>query len=406
MRILFDTVLCQRSAAKVRPALLQKEPKTDLFNTTIGGDGTRSLMLVSTPQAATDDQTTNSSVVSTAQSGERGAPEAEAAPPSSSADAAKSNANKDVWSAQSSLERHASLLLRRVHRLQAFQAHKHIARHVAAFVKYQQAASSIGCQARRAATGHQQPPHPQHQHQHTPPVAPPTPQPDLVPHLHHAHPHHPHAPLNHSAAPTAGPQPVSSAEEKIKLYPPEDVKHLSTSELVSLVKKLEHASSPVPAGGAPQPAALDGNDTAGHHPPPPPLQPAPTLSAAPTDDATFAVSVETSPLPTGKVPSTPSKLQVNKRTHATDQWTVRGSVLNDVECEQTVQTTLTLRGNLQHLEFAYDSDATESSSGGESSDEFLAEELCSSGPPTSSNQLHHSQSVFRKHGSCSSVAYL
>lgn len=255
--------------------------------------------------------------------------------------------NKDAWSEQVSLEKHTDQLLRRIFRLQSRQTQKHVNRQVCAFVRHEQTVTGVGCQNGREIN-HKVTPRNNGQHSNgrytTAPVLPPS--------------------LKITAT-------GSSAEDKLKLFSPEGVKNLSTSALVSLVKKLEHSSGHLNGNASSQPS---------------PSSIFPVTEDLLSSDHSLAKFLQNQPYAS------------NESFNGGGALASSSSHLNLDEIEQTKQTVGTLKANLHHLETGYDSDATESSSGGESCNELIAEELCSSGQASNSYLNQPSASFIKKHG--------
>ena len=133
----------------------------------------------------------------------------------------------------------------------------------------------------------------------------------------------------------------------MKLFSPEGVKSLSTSALVNLVKRLENSGHLSESARYQSPAASPSSSQA---------LPAPTSTAfSPADMGSLAES------------SLVKLLQQRRASAAAGAQPL--SQLRADEAEQIEQTAGTLKATLHHVETGYDSDATESSSGGESSDE-------------------------------------
>lgn len=260
---------------------------------------------------------------------------------------------RDVWEGQSHLETLTEQLLRRIHQLQGRQTQKHVIRHISSFVKHEQSVSELGCQYHRDATKSS---------------CPSARTRDNTNHIRSNCPNN--SPIKANATVATA---LSSAEEKIKLFSPEGVKNLSTSALVNLVKRLENSGH---------------NGDTGK-----------TLPSA----VMFQSPEECLLTPDQSL----EKLVYNNHHHYQplsseshfDQHTVSCS-LNENDLDQTRATVGTLKANLRHLETAYDSDATESSSGGESCDELMNDELVFNNRSASNSNFNQSGSnaYVRKNG--------
>lgn len=273
------------------------------------------------------------------------------------------SSNKDVWLEQVSLEKHTDQLLRRIFRLQSRQTQKHVNRQICAFVRHEQAVSGVGCQNGRENQKVAPRNNGQHSNGRYTTIQVPS-----------------SFKITATNASTKG----STAEEKIKLFSPEGVKNLSTSALVSLVKKLEHSSG-----------HLNGNGSSLQPPSPSPSLHFPVTDQLLPSDHKLAKFIHSQPCSASYEPV------------MLDDGALHCSHLNTDEIEQTKQTVGTLKANLHHLETGYDSDATDSSSGGESCNELIADQLCASSgqhftnasSSSTSNYLNPPSASFaKKHG--------
>ncbi|KAI1289503.1 KAT8 regulatory NSL complex subunit 1 [Halotydeus destructor] len=239
------------------------------------------------------------------------------------------NKDEGAFIQQCHLEKQAGELLKRIYRLQGRQAIKHVDRQLVSFVRHEQSTSGIGCQGRDY-------------------IKPPS---DV------RGGNSVRFSVQNSAKMAVG----STAEDKIKLFSPEGVKNLSTSALVSLVKKLESSNhNSYGDTSLPQNSAY-----------------------VPVEE----LSTQSSPNTNAEHSTSSEKCTANQ-----DESILCGSLVDTEELKQTVEAAGIIKSNLKHLEEDYDSDATESSSGGESADELLAYDYSNS----SNDQSSHSN---RKHAS-------
>jgi len=162
--------------------------------------------------------------------------------------------------------------------------------------------------------------------------------------------------------------PLPTIEDRMKLLTPEGVKGLSTSALVNLVKRLESSGQ-----------LSDGNNSkctsnSRHH-----MSSSSSLSPSSSSQLHLLSPVASSP----RTPfETPNVDHHNMSSICADTTLVKllqrkpsstsyhASRLKPDHIEPIATTAGTLASNLHQLEDAFDSDATESSSGGESCDEL------------------------------------
>lgn len=250
------------------------------------------------------------------------APSGDSAPPAG-ARTSSPETPVDLKEQRLSLVRQTERLLRRVRRLQFVQNHKHFSKQMKAFVEHQQRVLSIGCQR---------------QTEHV----------TCVPHG----------------------QPYSNpVEDRMKLLTPEGVKGLSTSALVNLVKRLgstanvsdtnhlrDYFPTQTSVRAHPQPSSFSSSSHSVTAPP----QVIPHVPSTPTNQ-----------LPNGEESSVKlEKSQVQSSLVIPNSSFAQQSRLNLEERDAILSTIDSLSSNLRHFETGFDSDATESSSGGESCDEF------------------------------------
>ena len=207
----------------------------------------------------------------------------------------------DLSDTQSELEKRTNSLIERIRRIQAKQLEKHITQQLQALVKSQQIKLGIGCQHSSFVKDI-----------------------NRIDRLN----------LTSSTYLQLYQSSPSSAEEKIKLFPPEGVKSLSTSALVNLVKRLGNSDPLI----EPNRMAIISS------------------TVPPSTDPSLV-----------KNESLPSH---NQKCEPIDEEEISEKLLDPEEAEKIKIVSGTLKTNLIHLETSYDSDATESSSGGESCDEF------------------------------------
>lgn len=264
--------------------------------------------------------------------------------------------NEDVLDDQQArLEQEATRLARRVHRLQAKQSQRHIARHVQAFVRHHQSVTGIGCALRRepASSTHSNGKINSSRKQ----------QPSTT---------------SNVASPASNLLGLSPAEEKMRILNQEGVKSMSTSELVNLVKQLEHngfPSDPYRVPNSTSNTATVNNATA---------------NGDGSNDATSASSVYNKLRP-------PSETKNNSSLAKEVCETRKQLIISSTEADAAAVTAGQLKANLEHLEEDYDSDATESSSGGESCDDGLSI-LDETTSHHSSNNTNNAFSSKKSHG--------
>ena len=229
----------------------------------------------------------------------------------------------DLKEQRVTLVRQTERLLRRVRRLQFTENHKHYSKQMKAFVERQQRVLNIGCQR---------------QTEHV-------------------------ASVSHT-------QPYSNpVEDRMKLLTPEGVKGLSTSALVNLVKRLgstasvsdtNHLHDYYPTQTSVRSHPQSSSFTSSSHSATTPPQVIPQLPSTPTNQ-----------LPNGEESSAKlGKSQVQSSQVMPQSSLAQQSRLNLEERDAILSTIDSLSSNLRHFETGFDSDATESSSGGESCDEF------------------------------------
>lgn len=229
----------------------------------------------------------------------------------------------DVKEQQILLEKQAERLMRRIRRLQFKQTHRHITKQMKAFVEHQQIVKGIPCQRQTDCNV------------------------NLISQLQSV---------------------VNPVEDRMKLLTPEGVKGLSTSALVNLVKRLGSTStsttttseanhlhdfySQTPLRSLPQTASPTPTSTSSGIPSQVPQTPTQLLPNNSAEETTLVKLLQ--------------KSQASSSTASASQL----SRVNPEDKEAIISTIDTLTANLRHFESGFDSDATESSSGGESCDEF------------------------------------
>ncbi|CAG2114403.1 unnamed protein product [Medioppia subpectinata] len=231
----------------------------------------------------------------------------------------------DATEEHMSLVRQTERLMRRIRRLQFRQTHKHLTQQMKAFVKNQQNVLSIGCQRQ------------------------PEPNTPSVTQL-----------QSHS----------NPVEDRMKLLTPEGVKGLSTSALVNLVKRLGSTTTP--------------NNESNHlrdyyaqqTPNRPQLQ-TPSITSSP-QSSTLLPQVTQTPTTGSQLSQQVSnsseksslvKLLQKSQSQSSSQ-PQQHTRVNTEDKDAILNTIDTLSTNLRHFESRFDSDATDSSSGGESCDEL------------------------------------
>lgn len=271
------------------------------------------------------------------------------------------------------LEQKTDLLIKRLRRIQAKQLERHTTEQLRAFVKQQHNRGNIGCQnfqasniivtkdgsSRKERTSYS----------------------SNVPSC-LGQPNHNH---QHSTTPTTNNKTSSLAEAKIK-SPIEDVKNLSPAELVNLVKKLGNNDGKTNNNAKLTTTSLQQHL---HHQYSQQQQGSSSCSTTPTQNEYDNSPDSHSPLnslqttsqshPTTLTPKNQNSncnfLPVGESLDHCINGASDGANSHDClyyESKETerVRTIIgTLKTHLRHLEKGYDSDATESSSGGESCDE-------------------------------------
>ncbi|CAG2173800.1 unnamed protein product, partial [Oppiella nova] len=222
----------------------------------------------------------------------------------------------DVREEHMSLVRQTERLMRRIRRLQFRQTHKHLSQQMKAFVKNQQNVLGIGCQR----------------------------QPDLqTPSV---------TPLqSHS----------NQVEDRMKLLTPEGVKGLSTSALVNLVKRLGSTTTP-----------NESNHLRDYYPQQTPIRPqlqTPSITPSPQSSSVLPQGPQTPTTATQHFPHSSEKSSLVKLLQKSQSQS-SSQPQHSEEKDAILNTIDTLSSNLRHFESRFDSDATESSSGGESCDEL------------------------------------
>ncbi|XP_054161579.1 KAT8 regulatory NSL complex subunit 1-like [Oppia nitens] len=230
----------------------------------------------------------------------------------------------DFKDEQMSLIRHSERLLRRIRRLQFRQTHNYMTQQMKSFVKNQQMILGVGCQRQPSESN-------------------------------------PISVMKFQSN-------ASQVEDRMKLLTPEVTKGLSTSALVNLVKRLESTNTP--------------NETNHLHdfcPQTPIRAPLQTSSLSSTSQSSNLVP-QTNQMTTTcsqHIPNTNNESSLVKLLQRTQSTTPSQTSsqshptrISAEDKEQILNTIDSFSANLRHFETGYDSDATESSSGGESCDEF------------------------------------
>lgn len=238
----------------------------------------------------------------------------------------------DIKEQQLSLIRQTERLMRRLRRLQFTQNHKHFSKQMKAFVENQQKVLTVGCQRQ------------------TEPISSSVPQ------------------LQSYSNPV---------EDRMKLLTPEGVKGLSTSALVNLVKRLGSTTSPNEA-----------NHLNDYYPPQTPVRvhpQTPPFTSSPHSSHASPQLTQSS-TPASHLPNCGEESSLVKLLEKTQ------SRVSLEDRESIISTIDSLSANLRHFETGFDSDATESSSGGESCDEL--EDSTSDSVPQHSTPIQSSGHPF------------
>jgi hypothetical protein len=215
----------------------------------------------------------------------------------------------DIKAQQLLLEKQSDRLMRRIRRLQFKQTHRHLTKQMRTFVDRQQIVTGISCQRQTESNA------------------------NIISQLQSV---------------------VNPVEDRMKLLTPEGVKGLSTSALVNLVKRLGSTTTHEINRFnefCPQQTSFER----------PPQTSFTTTSSSSTQLQTPQL------IPNSTEETTLVKLL--QKSHTSSSVSQQSRVNSD-EKESFLNTIDTLTSNLRHFERGFDSDATESSSGGESCDEF------------------------------------
>jgi hypothetical protein len=217
----------------------------------------------------------------------------------------------DIKAQQLLLEKQSDRLMRRIRRLQFKQTHRHLTKQMRAFVDHQQIVTGISCQRQTESNA------------------------NIISQLQSV---------------------VNPVEDRMKLLTPEGVKGLSTSALVNLVKRLGST------------ATHEINRLNEFCPQQTSFQlPPQTPSFTTTSSSSTQLQQTPQLIPNSTEETTLVKLL--QKSHTSSSVSQQSRVNSD-EKESFLNTVDTLNANLRNFERGFDSDATESSSGGESCDEF------------------------------------
>jgi hypothetical protein len=149
---------------------------------------------------------------------------------------------------------------------------------------------------------------------------------------------------------------VNPVEDRMKLLTPEGVKGLSTSALVNLVKRLGSTTT------------HEINRFNEFCPQQTSFQRPPQTPSSTTTSSSSTQLLQTPQLIPNSTEET-TLVKLLQKSHTSSSVSQQSRVNSD-EKESFLNTIDTLTSNLRHFERGFDSDATESSSGGESCDEF------------------------------------
>lgn len=208
------------------------------------------------------------------------------------------------------MESQAQLILSRIHRLQGRQCQRHLQKHVQAFVRHEQIATGLGCQAFRLAKDRRE--------------------------LNGRHVNAKH---------------LASDDKFMKQG---GMKNMSNVDFVNFAKN----SSPFKEGIHVHPNGDGSSSKAGD-------------SIVPGSPTISKIKAATRPSPSFDVNTSQQHLQPSSTHHPPSAIRTSSNLqINAPEHRNVIDCTVgTLKYNLHHLETDYDSDATDSSSGGDSCDE-------------------------------------
>lgn len=242
--------------------------------------------------------------------------------------------NEEVQLHESAMETQAQVILSRIHRLQGRQCQRHLQKHVQAFVRHEQIATGVGCQALRLAKERREP------------------------NGRYVNPRH--------------------AVMEDKFMRQDGLKSMSKSSLINLVKKLE--SSNFNNDGSSKSLENMSNS--------PTLSKMKAASRLPSFDISSSQHLQS--------PSAPQ----HEHQHPSAIRTSSEVQLNAPENRNVIDCSVgILKHNLHHLEKDYDSDATDSSSGGDSCDESFHYNPVPLNGFVSNNSSPSTPSFSRKHSS-------
>lgn len=278
----------------------------------------------------------------------------------------------DARQRQSKMESTAHVLINRIHRLQGKQCQRHLQRHISSFVRQQQGRMGLGClilkdgvRDRNTATL-------------TSPFG--------------SYPPYTNGMLHSPGVPTTRLSPVKSSEpnvttftdgiindETVRIGNQDGMKNVSSTALANLVKKLdsENANDTGSTHFRFQTtlnSSLLSSNSPGPHPHLPPLHHFNHPHSYQTSEQHRTSDAITKPSPpfnnnNSSSNTTLVKLLQRSPGSLSSSHPLVTQPLDNFEVEVIDTNAGQLRTNLEHLEEEYDSDATESSSGGESCDE-------------------------------------
>lgn len=245
--------------------------------------------------------------------------------------------NEEVQQHESAMETQAQVILSRIHRLQGRQCQRHLQKHVQAFVRHEQIATGVGCQANRLAKERREP------------------------NGRYTNPRH--------------------AVIEDRLIRQDGLKNMSKSSLINLVKKLESSSF-----------NDDGSSKSLNN-----MSSSPTLSKMkaasrlPSFDISSPHHLQSASAQHEHQPPSAIRTSSDVQLNAPDR--------NVIDCSVGI-----LKHNLHHLEKDYDSDATDSSSGGDSCDESSYHNPVSLNGFASNNSSPSTPLFSRKHSTSISIS--
>jgi len=273
----------------------------------------------------------------------------------------------DARQRQSKMESTAHVLINRIHRLQGKQCQRHLHRHLSSFVRQQQGRMGLGClilkdgvRDRNNATL-------------TSPFG--------------SYPPYTNGMLHSPGVATTRLSPVKSSEpnittftdgimndESVRISNQDGVKNVSTTALVNLVKRLDSENANDASSHFRFQTTLNSSSLSssspGSHPHLPPLHHFNHPHSYKTSEQHRTSDATTKPLsPFNNNNSSNTTLVKLLQRSLSSSHPLVTQPLDNLQVEVIDTNAGQLRTNLEHLEEEYDSDATESSSGGESCDE-------------------------------------